>query len=182
MQVIIPVGNSPGGQFLMSEVADPCGKPLYDCTGLGPNYANLIPSHVDICIFRHLCFLSLFSTDDPLCHCFDRNKLLLLQLSRSWRLLGQRRCSSCFMGWNIFMSLGDSDLVCLFAFFIYMIGGLHELFLVSPQYKKYQELAVFIWGWRAEVMQVGAHLGCICLFLLFCLNAFLLPSSSLKLF
>lgn len=77
-------GEFPRGRILVSEVADPCGKPLYECTGLCSNYANLIPSHVDVCVFRHLCFLSLLSTDDPFCHCFDRNKILMLQLSRSW--------------------------------------------------------------------------------------------------
>lgn len=120
----------------------PPGAPS-ECTGLSPNYTNLVPSHVDVCIFRYLCFLALSSTDDLLLPLLWQKQDLAVATVTKLVTASQRRCNSHFMEWNIFVSLGDSDLMCLFALLIYMIGGLHELFLVSPQYKKYQELALF---------------------------------------
>lgn len=125
-----------------------CGRPRLDVDfatvpGLGPRCTSLVPSCANVDVFKRLCLLTPFSTDGPFCNYFDRNKILLFQLSQSWRLPGQRRYSSCFIGWNIFISLGESDLMCLFALLMCVIWGLHELFLVSPQYKKHQELYLF---------------------------------------
>lgn len=142
--MLIAPGQSAGVEFWPCS-GGTCGRPCLDVDsvtvlGLSHKRASLILSCANVGIFKQLCLITLFSTDDPFCNCFDRNKILLFQLSQSWWLPGQRRYSSCFVGWNIFTSLGDSDLMCLFALLMSVIWGLHELFLVSPQCKKYQEL------------------------------------------
>lgn len=73
-------------------------------TRLGPNCTSLIPSHENVCMVKHLYFILSFSMNDPFCYCFDRNKILLLQLPQSQWLLGRRKYNSCFIGWNLYIS------------------------------------------------------------------------------
>lgn len=146
-------------------------------TRLGPNCTSLIPSHENVCIVKHLYFILSFSMNDPFCNCFDRNKILLLQLPQSQWLLGRRKYNSCFIGWNLYISsrLRYDVFVCFphlcntrLTWAIFGVTSISRVCLV------------FIWGWQAEVLQVGAHLGYVCLFLLFFISTFpLLASYSL---
>lgn len=139
---------------------------LWSVLGLGVMSS---PANAGIC--KQLWLVTSLSADDFFCNCFDRSKILLFQLSWSWWLPGQRRYCHCFTGWTIFVSPGDSDLMCLFALLVCDRRFTWAIFGVTSMQEISRALLVFVWRWQAGLLQVGAHLGCFCLSLLFHLNS-----------